>query len=85
MEKGVSVVGKYKKKVQCPTCESKLGWTDLVETRTGDIYTYHCEACKWYWHVYWYKHYKADQKTWNWDFRTITDDFGKSYTKVQND
>lgn len=76
-------MGKYRKKVSCPLDKTKLGWEELVETRVGEVYTYHCGHCNTYWHVQWFKHYKSiGSKTWKWNVSSIYDDFGKKFDFV---
>lgn len=72
-------MSKTKKKVQCPTCTNKLGITELVETRANNVHTYHCPACKWYWHVDWFKQKSGSGKSWSWAYKYIYDDFGKRF------
>ena len=74
-------MSRYKKKVICPLDGVKLSWPELVETRASDIYTYHCGECGTYWHVEWFKHVRAgsDAKNWNWNYKSIYDDFGKRF------
>lgn len=72
-------MSRYKKKVICPTDNTRLGWEQLVETRANNTYTYHCKECDTYWHTEWYKHYSDDMKRWNWDYRAVWDDFGNKF------
>lgn len=72
-------MSKTKKKVICPTDNTKLGSEELVETRAGDSYTYFCPNCKWYWHVDWFKQKSESGKSWSWDYKYIYDDFGKRF------
>lgn len=74
-------MSKYRKKVICPLDSEKLSWGQLVETRSHELYTYHCQQCDTYWHVEWIKK-TTTGKNWVWDYKRIYDDFGKIFEKV---